>query len=344
LGAPPKAFKTPSRQHGAQSSFDEHLVTPPSNIPRRLAALPELSHDFQDYEHVRFEHSQPRSGRRRHDGSRGALMEPSPSADDELDDIMEFEHRKKAAIASWRRIAGNVSTTPLRDVHVRSSQTRTSSQVPSPTGIVQVRSSQDPQTEYYEGRFRELDDSSAKVSGSNPHRSRYLKAVQRLSHGHSVEDDQSLEQEPLETAADALAPQTTLSQIDPRAYFIRQRARGSKGGFLRKKSLKLPLESLVAGTETFELQVTINGFDTNNDLEDSVRQVAENDPYIKTGKFELWKFEKTTTDLIYKWETTLKNLIQKLYRENEGTFVSDLQIDVAGRMQNRPTQTESDID
>jgi hypothetical protein len=344
LGGAPRPFKASFRQHGTKAAFDERLMTPPSSISGPPADCSGLSYDFNDCDDASFEPPIARSRRGGHGAGRVSLDEPVPSVDEELEDIMDFEHRKKAAIASQRRVAGRHPTTPLRDILARSGQTRTSPQVPSPASMVEVRSSQGTESDDYGGRFGDPDVSSAKTLGSNPHRNRYLKAVQRLSHAHFNDDDQSLESGPHETAVKAAATQATLAQNDPRAYFIRQRARGSKSSLHRTKSLKLPLECPIAGTETFELQATIDGYDAITKIHGQIGHLAEHDSYTKTGKFEHCNFEGATIDLMHTWDTTLQDLMQNLYRQNDDEVVSDMKLDIARAIANHAGRSQIEID
>lgn len=245
----------------------------------------------------------------------------------ELEDILEFEHRKKAAIAQQRRSAAKfpsrsindilksraVERSPVTDCHSETSTT--------PTGD---NSSSVIDDGDFAARFGDVRTASPKPNKSNPHHNRYLAAVKHLSHSHPSSAEASLNGSLSSASQDGLSlispreeiSTTPLPESDPRAYLIRQRQRGGSSTLYRTKSSKLPLETIPADMMTLHLVQTVNISRNPQNTPTLVQDLSTHDRYIVDGRIA--SAELVDSSLSRVWQETVRELIKKTYRCQDG--------------------------
>lgn len=266
--------------------------------------------------------------------SQQMFREPSMSEElprsSELEDILDFEYRKKAAIAQQRRSAAKFPTRSIYDIlksraaesshlTVRESDTFT-----TPTGdkAASVLDEGD-----FAARFGDADTISPKKIKSNPHHNRYLAAIKDLSHSHPRNPNPSpgdsspapSQDEFSLTSGQERASTLPLPENDPRAYFMRQRQGKGKGKSTlhRTQSSRLPLETIPAGMMTLHLVHTVDGFRDPRDIPTLVEHLTNSDRYIVHGR-------NPCADLVARplmsnvWREKILELMKKTYRGKEG--------------------------
>ncbi|KIW65311.1 hypothetical protein PV04_07582 [Phialophora macrospora] len=225
----------------------------------------------------------------------------------ELNDIMDFEYRKKAAIAHQRRLEATSLSTPFRNTLSGSSRPEI---VVALAGTVEKEST----IEDYRSKFGSREDGSSKQQTSNPHRNRHQKATKDLSHSHPDGESETLLDPDLAiNARAAVADRPVLSPNDPRAFLMKERSKPLQSKLHRTKLSKLPLESLSPGTETFGLKLVMNIFDSLQDIRERVQTLSLIDPYMKHGKVECTDFDSTDALTLKDWQYSFGNLVIERY-------------------------------
>jgi DNA mismatch repair ATPase MutL len=245
----------------------------------------------------------------------------------ELEDILEFEHRKKVAIAQQRRSAAKFPSRSINDIlksravgsslvtlhHSETSTTPTGGKAPS------VLDDGD-----FAARFGDVHTASSQKSKSNPHHNRYLAAVKDLSHSHPSFAAASLNGLSPSASQDGLSftrsreevATTPLPENDPRAYFIRQRQRGGSSTLYRTKSSRLPLETIPADMMTLHLVQTVNVFRNPQYTPTLVQYLSNHDRYIIEGGIAFEELGDSSSSKV--WQETIRELIKKTYRSQDG--------------------------
>lgn len=234
----------------------------------------------------------------------------------ELSDIMDFEHRKKAAIAHQRRLAATYPSACLQDILSQSNQPKHGGNKTS--GTDEQSSIADLDARFGEAK---APKSTQTPSKPNPHLHRYLAAKRDLSHSHPDQDmeisrpsdadeDNSIEQ---------LVPDTTeqpqLSDDDPRAVLMKQqRLKGAKSSLYRSKSSRLPFETIPRDTMTLRLIVSSPMFDNIKNMRRHVERLARIDPYIGLGATVLEELFLADTTIDEQCSTTLREIVKAKYR------------------------------
>jgi len=246
----------------------------------------------------------------------------------ELDDILDFEYRKKAAIAQQRRSASKFPSRSINDIlksrgaEVSPLSVRQPGAYPTPTGdkAVGVLDEGD-----FAARFGTPDTTCSKKTNPNPHHNRYLAAVKDLSHSHtrslgtnqgdtscaSSHDEVSLPS-PQERSLKIPLPEN-----DPRAYFMRQRERRGNSRVYRTQSLKLPLESIPPDTMTLQLVHTVDGFRDPRDIHTMVERLANHDRYLVDGRNFCAELA-TGSSMPSHYREKILELMKKAYHGEEG--------------------------
>ena len=338
-GAGQKPFKVPSKRRGPRHSYGGLPPTPPSSVrgsqgrflQRDLSGLP-IEPELADDGDVSLDSLQqlpPSDGR---ETLKSLPSSELPEPNSELNEIMDFEHRKKAAIAHQRKLAARFPPTPLKDVVSGSRQ----SVLPAASDLdsQETMPREGLMIEDYDAKFGDSDGSNLKLSSSNPHRNRYLKALKTLSHAHPrSEDERSAESDGSSShghpTADLDKPELPFS--DPRAYLMRQQQKPSNGRLHRTKSSKLPLEGIPLGLGTFDLALETNLFENVALVQQQVRSLTSNDSYIMHGKIEPTNIHSTDVPTTEEWETILRKMITMNYRtkaEDGKELVPDLEIEI----------------
>ncbi|EXJ56816.1 hypothetical protein A1O7_07160 [Cladophialophora yegresii CBS 114405] len=233
----------------------------------------------------------------------------------ELNDIMDFEHRKKAAIAHQKIQAAGSLSSPSRNTLSRSSQ---SESIGALAGTVE----KEPMFEDYATKFGSKEDGNVKQSNPDLGREHCKKGVKNLSHSHPVDPDK--ESEALlgpdkhcvslaNSAGTAPDARPVVPSDDPRAYMMRQPPRQLRGKLHRTKSSKLPLESMLPGTETFGLALTTNVFDSLQGISKHVLSLASIDSYIRHGKVACANLDSADASTLRDWDYSVRRLVDTRY-------------------------------
>ncbi|EXJ88465.1 hypothetical protein A1O1_05395 [Capronia coronata CBS 617.96] len=233
----------------------------------------------------------------------------SSASNTELSDIMDFEYRKKAAIAHQRRLAGGLQQASLKEILGRSSQT------PGLPRSAESNDSSTTESQDYATRFSPSQLPAPTSTGSNPHRNRYQAALRGLAHSHCHPNEPSAEgndppSETLTTAAETSPP--GFAKDDPRAYFIRQRRQSGNSKFYRTKSSRLPLESIPGDAVTMHLVLTTGIFENMAALKRQLQVLAASDRYVTHGEIEYT--DLSDTPVSNDWESILREMVKTKYR------------------------------
>ncbi|KAJ9610459.1 hypothetical protein H2200_005236 [Cladophialophora chaetospira] len=298
----PKAFKVPYKYKSHGELTSGLPPTPPSSINDRHQQT--LQKDLRGMpSSLEPEGDDPMSF---HSGQHEV-----PRSSSELNDIMEFEHRKKAVIAQQRRLA--VRFPPISQLLGGSSQPVLDVEPGNPD----TRSREDSVVEDYAARFGSEDRTSSEPR-SNQNRTHYPKALKDLPYSHpeeangpgvdAIEEGRGPDLNLLTTyAGPALAPN------DPRAYLIRQQRKPSHGKLHRTKSSKLPLESILPGSGTFDLTFTVAIFQDLGGIRSFAKRISFVDTYLEQSQIEHANLNSTDESTKADWAASLRQLLATKY-------------------------------
>ena len=350
LSSPIRSFRSPI----LKSSKDPPLMESMSQSPRSPAA--EMASDIRPAPFTFSEAppSRPILSPARHLSRDQMPPPPSPSQrtfkasqlpNPELDDILEFEERKRQTMMKHRKAEAKF---PFGETnHVKLAQIQRSSasilSVPSATywkrrDQTQLDLREEPcnAAEDFEKRFGTRQDQQEEVSlpRISPHHNRYLAAKQRLTHGHpEPTEDISEDSSPVGNldAGAALVDGSSyqMPESDPRAYLIRHKdniaAPGANSGLTktglkirRTKTARLPLETTPLDTATHDLRaVSARPFPTLTVLGTWCRKLGSSDPYVKTGQDDFVRWSVNARD-VPGWERSLRELVGLHFRAKVG--------------------------
>ncbi|EXJ73960.1 uncharacterized protein A1O5_02254 [Cladophialophora psammophila CBS 110553] len=324
-GPSQKPFKVPLRRQDQAESSGALSPTPPSSrrghgqlsLQRGLRGVPAVSEPGEDdsediHSDLQFQLERTTAGLER--SPENGLLQPNS----ELDDIMDFEYRKKAAIAHQKRVFGLLNSTSPQEGVGRSRQPESSSgPVPLSGGEELV---EDANIEDYDARFGNSKSRAAVPSTSNPHRNRYLKALKDLSHSHpQPEGEIPLESAEQSNLSDTQIPAGALKKPelptdDPRAYFMRQQQKSGNRKIYRTKSSKLPLERTPPELTTFNLVLTTNDFKDTKGLYRKVRKLGFSDSYITHDQAQYTDFDDLHASIDTKYGPVLQKMVKTMFR------------------------------
>ena len=254
----------------------------------------------------------------------------SRSRSTELEDIMDFEHRKKAAIAQQRRLAAKFPSKSIGDI-LRTNRLESSAsplhdeEIPASTTKDMVDEDVLEQ-EDFAAKFSDAGPSTLPKTKASPHHNRYLAAIKHLSHSHTGTKKHSSNDEAAEHHEDANSttphPQdisSTISKDDPRAVLARQQhQRNGKSKIYRtKSSSKLPLETIHPDMMTLHLAQKIK-FPSSTPylINRLVQNLANRDRYIIDGTIETEDFaDRSAAEM---WKENIRELIKTKYRSEDG--------------------------
>ncbi|KIW19676.1 hypothetical protein PV08_00250 [Exophiala spinifera] len=210
----------------------------------------------------------------------------------ELSEIMDFEHRKKTAIAHQKRLAATAGAAwhhPMASVRGILSQNK-NVQIVHDAGSEPDEAGASP-SDFEGGRPYNDASQTSMAKPNNPHRNRYLAAKRGLSHSHPERDEgigpvrDEREGGFVETTSQMPAPeQLQIPDGDPRAYMIRhkQRQQGTSKLY-RARSSRLPFETIPPHSMTLNLSVATRAFDDIGGFKRLVHCVATVDRYADSG-------------------------------------------------------------
>ena len=342
-GAGQTPFKAPSKSKSQKALSGSLPPTPPSSL---------LDQNGLSWEgHLPGPATNPRPnqadnvnrGTRQHLSSRATTVSSatvpliqSSEFNSELEDIMDFEYRKKATVARQRKLMTSSSSIPLTDVFQRSTQLdRTSSDV------VECGARAGSPVEDYEARFGTDKNPTSRHSVSDPHRNRYLKALKDLSRSQSEIESGSVvttgDEDDTRTVSAAAASGTPeMSPNDPRAYLMRQKRMPSLGKLYRTKSAKLPLESIWPGSGTFSLITNTATFHDVSAFQRAMQKVASMDTYFTQVGAEYHDLYSIDVPIFSGFERTIRKLIDARYPTKtleEKESIKSLKIEISDWMQ-----------
>lgn len=250
----------------------------------------------------------------------------SQSPNPELDQIMEFEHRKKAAVSHQRKAHGKAKGRGMSIVE--------SAQLPQSTmgtsGDKDVLSLKVDRN-VPEGQASAVatfdDGSDDRVADLNPskkpspHKNRYLAAAKRLTRGRTDESEDEFRAPGVSSPAELTDDGQHIPRIpkdDPRAYLIRHRSQSTTAdaGGLSKTGLKIRRTI----TQRLPLEVVppdVMLHDVVTRLDFDVRSLSETGPvadkYTLTGKNDFIAWSWSMADVLT-WQDRLLALIENRYR------------------------------
>jgi DNA mismatch repair ATPase MutL len=359
-------FRTPKKSS---------VLHPPQRLTPTVSSPPELdslvsptfcSTQSQDRSGspIHQSHPKPLSQSHQHPLASPPLLQPSPPqlpkslrntpqlTHPELDEIMDFEYRKKAANAQRNKQTklSNRYLNPgqLADIQ-RESSVSSAFSPPSvsprdpmrkgPPPSVSVREEEeDPSynpARLFEQRFSDTSPISSQPSSQtplpkqSPHHNRYQAAKAALGRSRaqtSLSQGQPPASEEL-AAASTNMDQTTsqLPASDPRAYLIHHRkANGASGSPARRlssgglkikrtKTSKLPLESVPPDSAVHNTSAKLTSqFPSLEALRALFNNTSKIDAYPKTGANSFVLWEANSRDLPT-WETKISELVRERY-------------------------------
>ena len=338
-GAGLKPFKIPSKTRSQRHISENLIPTPPSSL--HVQHEHQLQRDLQGlpagFQHDEDDTMSLGAGQRLlQRGTRGPSANLSSSeqleSGSELNDIMDFEHRKKAATAHQRRVTARFPSTSVKEMTSEPSQYNShGARVSDP---METRPREDSVIEDFDARFCSDEETSSKKTTSNPHQNRYFKALKDLSSAHPDAESGNMfngsgESVPpdLRTTAASEAPE--LSPNDARFYLMRQQRQPSHGRLRRTKSAKLPLGSIFPGSETFDLAFTTATYEKLQSFKEHVQRLRADDTYLTHGILEFTDFNSTDVPTIDDWKRTLRNMIEFRYpaqNQEEREVIRNLRI------------------
>lgn len=285
----------------------------------------------------------------------------------ELDDIMDFEHRKRDTILQHRgrlrQVRSSNSETNIDQKGVRDQQFLVSSSTynksPSKKDMAEGID--------YTSQFKDMgadsnipEQPNSASYTQNPHWNRYRKAVRDLDEREGADrqrkagrlggqdDDDGAEHE--RHQLDLVSPAATLSPHDPRAYLIRQKDHSNldeetRTKLSRTKTAQLPFERIPADARTHVLVATLDSSSERSglhiaDVRNRVVMLKKHEPYIQTGKVEpAMSGAAVETATLQDWEAISRRLVQEKVLSklssatSEAQTVEDLHIGLSGKLQ-----------
>lgn len=264
-------------------------------------------------------------------GSPQTLVMPPQSRNPELDQIMEFEHRKKAANAQQRKA---FSKGPDRGMSIaKLAQLQRSTSHPSNDDLNSTKllgfqkipndleSTANAVTSFGD-KFDEPITGLNAITKSNPHRNRYLSAAKTLTKSRPHRSDVVTGISDTEEVMDDSDEISKMPEDDPRAYLMRHRSQSETTNvdgltrtglkIRRTKTQRLPLESI-------PLDVVLHDMVARVDFNEQVctETAPGNDQYNTTGKNDFIAWNLAVTD-VQTWQAELTTLIENMYRARVG--------------------------
>ncbi|EXJ78182.1 hypothetical protein A1O3_09343 [Capronia epimyces CBS 606.96] len=271
----------------------------------------------------------------------------------ELSDIMDFEHRKKAAIAHQRRLAASFPPGAPMEKPTRRRPSHVHGLTPSTAecaSVSQLEDEDEDENEDYAGKFSGVEAPARNGARSNPHQNRYQAALRNLSHSrprvllagaaerHSDSNSHhsesvAPESEPEREREDE-SDRLPLSKDDPRAYLIRHRRKVESGDskLYRTQLSRLPLESIPSGTTTVHLKLETDAFADMAALTKQLQGHAASDRYVTHGEVEGPDLFETPIFMSSDWQYILRDLVKTKYRfeaEDGRALVPHLKVEIS---------------
>lgn len=278
------------------------------------------------------------------------LQEPS-LADElplstELEEILDFEYRKKAAIAQHRRQSTKFPSRSINDILKSRAGEFTSTQaVHSDTAIAKPGGRPEGaviEKEAFAAKFGDAHHAPRSTNEFSSHQNRYPAVAKDLSHSHPTLAKSSLIDSPSSLTTQIVGSPHTLTPLsapslpenDPRAYFIRQQDRGRTSKLYRTKSLKLPLETIPVDSMTLHLTQPVDAFRSLQTTQALVQYLSKHDQYIVDG--HITYADLVESSLPVGWQDTLRELIKKSHGgrddDNVEFSIAEVEISIPGHV------------
>ncbi|KAL2444503.1 hypothetical protein ABEF95_016934 [Exophiala dermatitidis] len=304
-----KPFKLPSKVSSSHPHGHPSMPPPPELERRRRSHSPPSRNTLEEDDTTERNRTRLDAGSER--CSLGSSLDLEVEEDNfstfdaELSEIMDFEYRKKAAIAHQKRLAKAETTTSHKELEPRQRFL---------TDHGSALSNDDRATYFTDDETRSRSQAqshtaSSRRSGSNnPHQNRYFAALRELSqHSHPqqqqrqsnndtdddasstrAEDAPSVDEHENETPAPSnshsIYPRLSDDQNDPRAYLVRQQQRqrtsNSKSKLYCTRSSCLPFESIPADATTLRLVLHTDAVSDLSRIQKQVRVIGSVDRYL----------------------------------------------------------------
>ncbi|KAJ4532853.1 hypothetical protein HRR80_001121 [Exophiala dermatitidis] len=347
-----KQFKPPSKVSSSHPHGHPSMPPPPEPERRRRSHSPPSRNTPDEDDTTERNRTRLDAGSERR--SLGSSFDQEVEEDNfstfdaELSEIMDFEYRKKAAIAHQKRLAKAETTTSHKELEPRQRFL---------TDHGSALSNDDRTTYFTDDETRSRSQaqshtaSSRRLGFNNPHQNRYVAALRDLSQpshpqqqqrqsnndtdddasSTRAEDAPSVEHEnetPAPSTSPSIYPRLSEDQNDPRAYLIRQqqRQRTSNSKIYRTKSSnpKLPFESIPTDAATLCLVLHTDAFADLSRIQKQVRVIGSVDRYLTQkidhghddhhhADFELSSSEINDKITPQEWEHVLREMIERKY-------------------------------
>lgn len=242
----------------------------------------------------------------------------------ELEEILEFEYRKKAAIAHQRHQAAKFPSRSVNDIlKSRAAEGNSSNVHHSDTSISRtgVSPGDVAEEQAFAARFCDVHHTPREPSKFQSHENHSSTAAKGLAHSHPRVDEASQNDLPRGLSA------SPLPDDDPRAYFIRQQQKSGRSTLYRSKSAKLPLETIPPDMATLHLLQTVDAFRKPQHTQALVQYLSKHDQYVVDGRITY--ADLVESSLPMGWEHTVRGLFKKTCRDQDlGMTIDDVEIKV----------------
>ncbi|KAK5045166.1 hypothetical protein LTR84_009499 [Exophiala bonariae] len=259
----------------------------------------------------------------------------------ELEEILDFEYRKKAAIAQHRRQVAKFPSRSINDVLKSRMGGNKSSQAVDLSTSVKTSSGRSEysiiEEDAFAARFGDTDQTPPSIDKFSSHQSRFPAVAKELSRSHPNLTQVSLVDSPPPVQGRVISPHNfpdiparSFREDDPRAYYIRQQKRGSPSKLYRTKSAKLPLETIPADMMTIYLRQSVDAFRRPQTSRTLVQCLSKYDQYIIDG--QITYADLVEASLPMGWQDTVRELVQQNHGDPDshdlGMMIDEVEISI----------------
>jgi len=263
----------------------------------------------------------------------------------ELEDIMDFEHRKRDTILQHRGKQTKRQKPASDDAQLLVDDDGSLAIIPSNPCDADVDSRATGEKTNYASKFAlaasgadesvTSSDLSLASFVQNPHHNRYKKAIRDLEErsrdttGTDNANSDAGEAEPAQVRnLNCIRPK--LSPNDPRAYLIRHRdeqvASGKFAKIKRTKTTKFPFETIPTGSATFDLLAMLDAsvtFDVTS-LQRIAERLQPSEPYVRSGPAGLHEMTLTNgSEVMSEIESQVRALLEERIKSTSSKSNAD---------------------
>lgn len=298
----------------------------------------------------------------------------------ELDDIMDFEHRKRNTILQHRsrpkHHKPSASDSNLDQEDDRGQRLSVASLPHNERSPIRSIDKTAIDASQHKGNNQDVETGIPEQPHSasytqNPHWNRYRKAVRDLDQrdvragevaGNSRDtslagQNNEVSDEPITAESTIVLHETILSPHDPRAYLIRHTCSASpeeaaQKKVSRSKTSKLPFETITPDLATYMLVAQLDNSSVESrehmtGMRNRATQVGEHDPYVRQGVVQpAIGGAAIATATSQEWESTIQLLMQQRVLGNlsgagsQAQPLPNLTIDLVGILQKHFARSE----